>query len=118
MITKQMILNELKLFLNELKKSNQQLDREAYERKEEIRRQYAVKHPDNHSDMCSTHIFYYDWQLKMMKRGMFSIFIGCFICPFLFIPLSNSYHNRYDGATATHNQSIEVPFLSSRSKGQ
>ena len=98
-------------------KSNQDMDREAYERREEIQRQHALL-SGQQSDVCSAHCFYPKWMLDAMKRGMFSIFIGSLICPFLYLPLSNSYHNRYDGATATHNQSIEVPFLSSRSKGQ
>ena len=95
MITKQKILNELKLFLNELKKSNEQLDREAAEKRSAIRCQYYLDNPDElkpYGDVAevvasattSSHMFYSKGALKFLKNMMWAQVVLVLSLPILF----------------------------------
>ena len=102
MITKQRLISELKLFLHELQKTNEELEAEAAVRRDILRVKYYIKHPGEVPTaghrrgtnyvgwMTASQMFYSDRTKKAMKNSMYVMLIFMLSLP-VTVPLMAVY---------------------------
>ena len=119
MITKQRLITELKLFLEELKKSNAELEAEAKVRRDILRIKHYIQHPDelpitngiagrggfrganSGAQFTTSHMFMSESSRKRMKQLMFAMFFFVLSLP-VTLPLMVAYQD--------HVQSEQVSY--------